>query len=304
MMQFRSPSGTAEPEIVERPEPRVRASRMSTHNVGYDVDSGRKANVCVQELTNDAGRVVGCARYEETAITERRERSEPIRVFTTASALRWCAPTKRLVTSDTPWVEVSYDDLGTFTTVRIELEGGRKVSGAWGGRGGRDALAELAGGPAADTGRPAPSAPTGPGPAAEPSRGTVLKLQPVQLADKKGAVVVVLTPEGKVLIDGRLFARVFSDGHVETKDGTTVLKLDATGALTMVTGTRAVPVGSVSAGTLSAKGGQFTLDGDYFRYRADGRDRRSGLRIEKTTASPTLLLLLAYLLSPTLQFSN
>lgn len=119
-----------------------------------------------------------------------------------ASALRWCAPTEQLVASDTPWVEVNYDDLGTFTTVRIELEGGRKVSGAWGGRGGRDALVELAGGPAADTGRPAPSEATGPGPATAPPRGNVLKLQPVQLADKKGAVVVVLTAEGKVLPHG------------------------------------------------------------------------------------------------------
>lgn len=293
-LRLRSPERAAIPTVTSKVTPVVLSSKAGVFKTSQSVDTGRRKTVCTNTIEDRFGHTVGCRESEEQAITEKVAVDKDITIHTTVSALRWCTPNQGMVTAATPWLEVTVSFLHSLQPIKLVLS--RPASGAWGGRGGRDAFAAAeavkARGPASE-----PTAGSG-----TPTTGSALVIAPVQLTDRAGKVVAELTADGSLMLDGRLYARFHADGRVESKDGVVTVVVDEVGAVRM--GGKRTLVGSIARGTLhETSGGRLTIEQGRYRYVAKGRDRRSGLRITKG-ADDKLLLVIGFVLANNLSFEK
>ena len=98
--------------------------------------TGRMETVCVEEMVNKYGTVVGCAAYEEQEIVDHKTIKRVVDVYTYRGALRWCADSSGLVDSE----DTHFDFTSGGLRRRLELNGGTPRQGSWGGVGGISAI--------------------------------------------------------------------------------------------------------------------------------------------------------------------
>lgn len=114
-------------------EPVIYAVEFSKHASNSYRKTGNVEQVCVEELTNQRGIVVGCARYVEQ--DEEVEGWDAGVLFYSRGGWRSCVANKGLIGPTTK----EFDFAFSVVPYRFVLEGGKSVDGPWGATGGTSA---------------------------------------------------------------------------------------------------------------------------------------------------------------------
>ncbi len=297
-MTVRGPAGERVATLRDHDGPRLVGTEAGTVAVRRTVDTGRTAQVCVEELRDDYQRVVGCRRYEQQAQTATVTDHVAATLHVAVGGLRWCTRNDGLVPAEADHLELTIDNL----RYRIDLTPGRAGPGPWGGRGGSPAL-PLPGARAPTTSPPAPA-----GRADDDldrrATGRVVS-RPFRLVDG-GQTVASLDRDGWLWRGRTRVARLEPGGRIRDAADRTVLALDRAGVLWRAQGGRVVEVGRIQRELLYlASGTVFALEAGRIRvldvHARPPRARTSRERLTPASVEVTSALLIAYLLHPHLQ---
>lgn len=298
--QLRGSDGRKSPfTVVEELPDQLLGQRRAMVPKGKSVDTGRSATVCVEELQNQYGTVVGCQRYEEQAITKTINEDVEVTLYNHHGAVRMCAKNDGIVTADAAWFGIMYGYKPN--RIRVVLTGGVPTSGSWGATGGRSAIGtrqtvavqpSTVGGP-----RPGPSPTVKKQPLPgekdlEALRGGKIKVEAFKVVSPNGSTVVELSVAGKLNINGKVVGWILTDGVVRDADGHAAFVLDKTSWLHVLRDGKVVKAAKLSGNTaqfgsqvMSYRNGTFVLTG--------GKRTELPNRIEPATISPTLALVFA-----------
>jgi hypothetical protein len=261
-----------------------------------DQDTGRTATQCVEQLTNQYGTVVGCARYEEVAITTKVETTFKATLIRHYGGIRMCAANDGLVPSDAPWVGIVYGNVPYRR--RFDLTGGIAKTGSWGATGGRSALLRYeikdkkvvpaSGGKSVAVMSPKTARPATHDKAQSPPRsndepvsarpgeaelllhaGGRLKLEAFSLVAPNGATIIEVTTTGQVRARGNVIGAIQANGIVRDAVGHATHALDSSGWLWRIHDGKVTKAAKLSSnvaqvGTMSIaykKDGSFVLNG-------------------------------------------
>lgn len=114
-------------------QPVIYGVEFSKHASNSYRKTGNREQVCVEELTNHRGTVVGCARYVEQ--DEQVEGWDGGVLFYARGGWRSCVPNKGLIDPTSS----EFDFAFSVVPYRFVFEGGKSASGAWGTTGGTSA---------------------------------------------------------------------------------------------------------------------------------------------------------------------
>lgn len=222
-----------------------------------DQDTGRTATECVETLTNHVGTVVGCARYEDVAITTKVKTIVKETFIRHFGGIRMCVSNDGLVPPDAPWLGVIYGKFPQWR--RFDLTGGVAKTGSWGATGGRSALIRYdikdkkvvpVSGDKPATVQASTRKDAAHGNAETPPRrndkaaaarpgeaellahaGGRLKLQAFSLVAPNGAKTIEVTAAGQLRARGKVVGAIQADGIVRDADGHATHALDSRGWL-------------------------------------------------------------------------
>lgn len=133
-----------------------------TYTQSRSVTTGNRETVCVEDLLDQWGAVVGCARYVDQDEVARVTDVKRGTIYTAAGGARFCAPNDGIVAPDGRFLQLTISGLSH----RFDLSGGQPKEGKWGATGGKAVDAAIAALPQREaSASPAPdtsaSAPTG-----------------------------------------------------------------------------------------------------------------------------------------------